>query len=153
MNQEMIIMTWPDHARLTELVEQNIHLNQRNIDAKAFKRLQKELERAQLVAAEDLPPDVVTMNTKVQVFDLEMGDRYTFTLSWPDQKNTGNKRVNVLAPLGMALLGSRVGQEIEWPLPNGNCRLRIEEILFQPESGSALRSLGREGCYEEQLDS
>lgn len=132
MREESIIMTWPDHARLTELVEEHHYANQ-GADSDAFKKLRHELERAQLVAEKDIPPDVVTMDSQVQVFDLEMGDRYVFTLSWPNQKKTVDDRINVLAPLGMALLGSRVGQHIEWPLPEGTCRLRVEEVLFQPE--------------------
>jgi len=145
MREETIIMTWPDHARLTELVEEQRHANL-GIDSEAFKRLRRELERAQLVTAKDIPSDVVTMDSQVQVFDLEMSDRYVFTLSWPNQKKTADDRINVLAPLGMALLGSRVGQKIEWPLPGGTCRLLVEEVLFQPENSNRVRK-----CEEEEL--
>lgn len=135
MKEEAIIMTWPDHARLTELVEvqRNINLG---ADSKAFQRLRRELERAQLVAEKDIPADVVTMDSQVQVFDMEMGARYVFTLSWPYQQTMADDRINVLAPLGMALLGSRVGQKIEWPVPEGTCRLRVEKVLFQPENSA-----------------
>jgi regulator of nucleoside diphosphate kinase len=142
MKEEPIIMTWPDHARLTELVEAQRYMNQ-GIDSKAFHRLRRELERAQLVTEKDIPTDVVTMDSQVQVFDLEMGDRYVFTLSWPNQQKMVDDRINVLAPLGMALLGSRVGQEIEWPLPDGACRLRVEEVLFQPESNATYKNAQR----------
>jgi regulator of nucleoside diphosphate kinase len=136
MKEETIIMTWPDHARLTKLVEEQRYINP-GVDSEAFKRLRRELERAQLVTEKDIPSDVVTMDSQVQIFDLEVGDRYVFTLSWPNQKKTADDRINVLAPLGMALLGSRVGQEIEWPLPDGTCRLLVEAVLFQPESNAA----------------
>ncbi len=142
MKEETIIMTWPDHARLTELVEEQRHMNQ-GADSKAFQRLRRELERAQLVTAKDIPTDVVTMDSQVQVFDLEMGDRYVFTLSWPYQQKTADDRINVLAPLGMALLGSRVGQQIEWPVPDGTCRLLVEEVLFQPESKAVCEAAKR----------
>ena len=147
MKEETIIMTWPDHARLTKLVEEQRYINP-GVDSEAFKRLRRELERAQLVTEKDIPSDVVTMDSQVQVFDLEMGDRYVFTLSWPNQQKTADDRINVLAPLGMALLGSRVGQEIEWPLPDGTCRLRVEEVLFQPESRAACENIKKERRYE-----
>lgn len=136
MKEQVIIMTWPDHARLTELVEAQRYTKP-GADKKAFEKLARELARAQLVAGCDIPSDVVTMNSQVKVHDLELGDEYTFELSWPKEANVSENRINVLAPLGMALLGSRVGQEIEWPLPNGVCRLYVEEVLFQPEHKTA----------------
>lgn len=134
MKEQAIIMTWPDHARLTELLNDQRHTAS-GPDVKAFNRLAHELERARLVAAEDIPTDVVTMESQAHVVDLDHGDTYTFTLSWPGKFKKAEDYINVLAPLGMALLGSRVGQEIEWPLPDGICRLRVENVLFQPERG------------------
>jgi regulator of nucleoside diphosphate kinase len=145
--KEEIIMTWTDHARLTELVEEHRYTTPGS-DSQAFKRLRRELERAQLVTAKDIPSDVVTMNSQVRVFDLEAEDRFVFTLSWPNQKKTADDRINVLAPLGMALLGSRAGQEIEWPLPDGICRLRVEEVLFQPENSRAYENSKKRNCRE-----
>jgi regulator of nucleoside diphosphate kinase len=147
MKEQAIIMTWPDHARLTELVDAQRYVNQ-GTDSKAFQQLRRELERAQLVTEKDIPTDVVTMDSQVQVFDLEMGDQYVFTLSWPYQQKTADDRINVLAPLGMALLGSRVGQEIEWPLPDGTCRLRVEEVLFQPESNTMYQKTKKRDQFE-----
>ncbi|MCC6738282.1 MAG: GreA/GreB family elongation factor [Planctomycetia bacterium] len=137
MKEDVIIMTWPDHAELTQLVEFR-RRDRSGMDEMAFERLARELARARLVASEDIPPDVVTMNSRIQVRDLASGEAYTFSLSWPDQADAGNGRVNVLAPLGMAMLGSRVGQAVEWPVPGGLRRLRVEEVLFQPENGSPL---------------
>jgi len=135
MKDTSIIITWPDHAQLTAMVE--ARRNSRNgPDAKAFERLAGELARARLVAAQDIPPDVVTMNTKAKVRDLDSNEVFAFTLSWPEQADAANERINVLAPLGMALLGCRVGQQVEWPVPGGTRRLRIEGVLFQPENGS-----------------
>ena len=135
MNDHTIIMTWPDHAQLTQLVEAR-RRNRPSMDAKAFDRLADELARAHLVASQDIPPDVVTMNSRISVRDLDSDETFTVLLSWPDQADAGNGRVNVLAPLGMALLGGRCGQEIQWSMPGGLRRLCVEEILFQPENGS-----------------
>ncbi len=134
MNENTIIMTWPDHAQLTALVDAR-RLNPKNgFDAQAFVRLAGELARACLVTSADLPPDVVTMNSNVRVRDLDSQEVFSCTLSWPGEADAGNGRVNVLAPLGMALLGCRVGEAVEWPVPGGLRRLRVEEILFQPEN-------------------
>lgn len=135
MKEQTIIMTWPDHARLTELVERRRY-QKGDFDAKAFNRLAGELARASLVASEDIPPDVVTMNSQLRVRDLDSSEVLTFTLSWPDASSPSNGLINVLAPLGMALLGCRVGQAVEWPVPGGMRRLCVEEVLYQPEHAS-----------------
>ena len=134
MTETPIIMTWPDHAQLTTLVEDRCAVRN-DPDAEALVRLAGELARARLVAAQDVPADVVTMNTTAQVRDLDSNDVFAITLSWPDQADAVSARINVLAPLGMAILGCRVGQEIEWRVPGGHRRLRIEDVLFQPENG------------------
>jgi len=136
MSNPSIIITWPDHTQLTALVEAR-RRSRNSVDAKAFERLAGELARASLVAAQDIPPDVVTMNTKARVRDLDSGEVFAFTLSWPDGADAASGRVNVLAPMGMALLGCRVGQEVEWPVPGGTRRLRVEAVLFQPENVSS----------------
>jgi regulator of nucleoside diphosphate kinase len=134
MTETPIIMTWPDHAQLTAMVESR--RNRKNgQDGVALERLATELARARLVAAQDIPADVVTMNTRAKVRDLDSDEVFSFALSWPDQADAGLARINVLAPLGMALLGCRTGQEVEWPVPGGTRRLRVEGVL-QPESGS-----------------
>ena len=135
MNDHSIIMTWPDHAQLTAMVESRRN-GRHGPDAKAFERLAAELARARLVAVQDIPSDVVTMSTRAKVRDLDSDEVFSFTLSWPDQADDASDRINVLAPLGMALLGCRVGQEVEWSVPGGMRRLRVEDVLFQPENGS-----------------
>lgn len=133
MSDNTIIMTWPDHAQLTALVEAR-RFSKAGLDSQAFQRLAGELARARLVASQDIPPDVVTMNSTVQVRDLDADELITCTLSKPDEADPASGRVNVLAPLGMALLGARVGQAVEWPVPGGIRRLRVESVLFQPET-------------------
>jgi len=136
MKEQSIILTWPDHAQLTALVESQ-QFNKNGYDTQAFQRLAGELARAQLVASRDIPPDVVTMDSHICVRDLDSNETLAFTLSWPERSDPGNGRINVLAPLGMALLGCRVGQEVAWPVPNGIRRLRVEQVISQPENPSA----------------
>ena len=132
MRDQTIILTWPDHAELTTLVEEHRYrVNQ--LDGEAFARLAVELARAKLVASQDIPFNVVTMNTTCRARDLDTNEQLQLTLSWPDEADPFHGCINVLAPLGMALLGCRVGQNVVWPVPAGRRRLRVEEILYQPE--------------------
>jgi regulator of nucleoside diphosphate kinase len=95
--------------------------------------LQIELDRAEVRAPEQMPPLVVTMNSRV-IFEIEAtGERFTRTLCYPRAAGEPNT-VSILAPLGAALLGLAVGQSIDWPLPGGKTgTVRVIDIVYQPE--------------------
>jgi regulator of nucleoside diphosphate kinase len=95
--------------------------------------LESALARATVVPAAEVPPDVVTMNSRVTYVDESAGVRTTVKLVYP-QEAAGQVHLPVTAPLGTALLGLREGQEIESHFPLGcRRRLRVEAVLFQPE--------------------
>ena len=99
-----------------------------------LRMLQKELERARVVAPEEVPSDVVTMNSKARVRDVAGDEEMTYTLVFPEQANIEEGKISVVAPIGTAMLGQRVGDEFEWQVPAGPVRLRVEEVLYQPEA-------------------
>lgn len=96
--------------------------------------LEGELDRAHVVSGRRVPADVVTMNTRVRMTDLDTGKKLTYTLVFPHEANFSQGKISVLAPIGTAILGYRTGNVIEWNVPGGRRRLRIEEILRQPEA-------------------
>ncbi|MEO8921148.1 MAG: GreA/GreB family elongation factor [Polyangiaceae bacterium] len=96
--------------------------------------LERELERAVVVKSEEVPATVVTMNSQVEVSDLDTEERSCLTLVFPSMAGSDAGRVSVLASLGTALLGSREGHSIELKTPRGVQRLRVERILYQPEA-------------------
>lgn len=102
-------------------------------DGKHLRQLESELERAVLVAADAVPAEVVTMDSAVRILDLGSGERREYTLVYPAQANAGAGRISVLAPLGTALLGYREGDELEWMMPGGLSRLRIERVRSPDE--------------------
>jgi len=97
-------------------------------------RLRRELERARIVASREVSERVVTMNSQVVLRDLDSGQEFTCRLSFPDDANVEAGRLSVLAPVGTAILGYREGNVIEWEVPAGTRRIRIEKILYQPEA-------------------
>jgi regulator of nucleoside diphosphate kinase len=90
--------------------------------------LEAEMERALVVEPESLPADVVAMESTVIVLDVESGAHNHYTLVLPAQADVVQNRISVLAPLGTALLGCRRGDVVEWPMPGGMRRLRIEAV-------------------------
>jgi regulator of nucleoside diphosphate kinase len=101
--------------------------------------LRGELSRAQIVEPDRIPGDVVTMNSTARVVDESSGEEYRLTLVYPRDVDGDPGKVSVLAPVGSAIHGLRVGQSIRWPMPGGSERvLRIAEILHQPEASGQL---------------
>jgi regulator of nucleoside diphosphate kinase len=96
--------------------------------------LRAELERAQVVDSRELSPAVVSMNSTARLVDVDNGEEMTLTLVYPRDAG-GPGKVSILAPVGSALLGLAVDQQIDWPLPGGRKRrLRVLEVSYQPEA-------------------
>jgi regulator of nucleoside diphosphate kinase len=87
-----------------------------------------------VVNPEIIPGDVVTTNSVVRIRDLESGEETTYTLVFPADARIEENRISVLSAIGTALIGYRVGDTIEWKVPSGLKRLKVEEILYQPEA-------------------
>jgi regulator of nucleoside diphosphate kinase len=118
-----------DYDRLEALLDS---LPDNAFPAKAA--LQAELDRADIIEPEQMPPDVVTMNSTVRFALLESSETFSLTLVYPKDADGKGERISVLAPVGSALLGLSAGDEIEWPGPGGKpIRVRIVEVVYQPE--------------------
>jgi len=96
--------------------------------------LESELNRGKVVTPVEVPPDVVTMNSRVRLVDLDSAEEMVLTLVFPDQADVDQDRISVLAPIGTAVLGYRLGDTFAWQVPDGIRRLRVEELLYQPEA-------------------
>jgi regulator of nucleoside diphosphate kinase len=99
-----------------------------------LKALRGELHRAIVVAPQDVPDDVITMNSRAEMVDLETGETVIFTLVFPLQANVDEEKISVLAPIGAGMLGYRVGDEFEWNVPGGLRRMKVTKVYYQPEA-------------------
>jgi regulator of nucleoside diphosphate kinase len=131
--EKNIYITRPDHERLTKLVEL---AREREGDAigESLNRLEGELGRAKVVEQRQVPPDVITMRSTVRLKDLDTGEKVIYWLAFPREANFYEGKISILAPVGTALLGYRRGDVIEWKAPSGVRRLKVEEVLYQPEA-------------------
>jgi len=127
-----IVITASDQNRLRNLLEgfRRRHLRDRaHVD-----HLEAELDRAEIVLPVDVPVDVVTMNSEVAVRDMDSNKEMTFAVVFPSDADISRQRISILAPMGTAVLGYRVGDTIDWKVPGRTRRLKIERVLFQPEA-------------------
>jgi len=127
-----IYITSADREKLQKLINEEKQFNVNNKEY--LKDLEHELDRACVVPATEIPHDVITMNSKVLLKDLDSGEEMTYTLTYPADADLMEDKISVLAPVGTAILGYRVGDVLEWRVPAGKVRLRVEAILYQPEA-------------------
>jgi len=100
-----------------------------------LEHLKSELKLADLVEGSDVPPDVITMYSRVLVQDLETGRNNIYVLVFPNEADLSLNKVSVLAPFGTALLGQRTGDVIAWKMPGGKKGLFVvRSVLYQPEA-------------------
>jgi regulator of nucleoside diphosphate kinase len=96
--------------------------------------LEEELDRADIVDSRDVPPNVVTMNSRIRFTVASSDEEFALTLVYPKDVDESGGTISILAPVGSALLGLSQGDEIEWPRPGGGTlKVRLKEILYQPE--------------------
>ncbi|OFZ47643.1 MAG: hypothetical protein A2381_09495 [Bdellovibrionales bacterium RIFOXYB1_FULL_37_110] len=127
MADDNIVISEKDHARIMHLLGYQ--------NSPEYENLKLELERAKLITDDQVPPNLVTMNSKVKFLNINDDKEMIVTLVYPSDADFSKGRISILAPLGSALIGLSVNQEIAWQFPNGKTkRLRILEILYQPEA-------------------
>jgi regulator of nucleoside diphosphate kinase len=130
MTRPAIIINEFDAERIDRLLEQPAYANSPVANA-----LNDELDRAQMCAPEDMPHDVVSMNSQVKFRDLTTGEERVRTLVFPANMTDSATQLSVMAPVGAALLGLRTGSTIHWELPGGmSTHLEVLELLYQPEA-------------------
>lgn len=127
-----IIMTEFDRRRLEGLL--HVFRARSGVNADNLDALEMELARARVVPPIQVPPSVVTMNSRVSLLDLNSGEKTSLSLVFPDARGADGTNVPVLSPLGLALLGCREGDVMTWSTPEGTRRLQVERVLYQPEA-------------------
>ena len=133
MAKPNIIISSQDLHRLETMLEHQSKLTP------TMQHLEDELARADVVAPQEIPGNVVTMNARVKITIAPANEPTEIILVYPHDFRGDKGQVNVLAPVGAAILGLSEGQEIEWPQPDGHLmKVKIEKVLYQPE---------REGDY------
>ncbi|HKS73611.1 MAG TPA: nucleoside diphosphate kinase regulator [Terriglobales bacterium] len=136
-----IFITQPDLEQLSQMVDSVRKAV--GTEPGTLQMLETELDRAVILSPFVIPPDVVTMHSRVRVRDLSANQDSTYTLVFPRDADFKQGKISVLAPVGTAILGSRVGDVIEWKVPGGIRKLRIEEVLYQPERAGRVASILR----------
>jgi regulator of nucleoside diphosphate kinase len=128
-----IVISSLDMERLEALVE-----TLPAFQARAQEALLAELARAEIVDPQEMPADVVTMNSRVR-FVLDDAEEREMVLVYPKDMDGSPDKLSILTPIGNALLGVRAGDGITWARPDGTpCIVTVRDIVYQPERAGAL---------------
>jgi regulator of nucleoside diphosphate kinase len=96
--------------------------------------LENELDLAEIVKPQSVPKDVITMRSKARLLDIDSGKEVVYSLVFPNEADLEKGKISILAPIGTAMIGYKVGDIIEWEVPAGLRRLRVGGVLYQPEA-------------------
>ncbi|TGL48159.1 nucleoside diphosphate kinase regulator [Leptospira kemamanensis] len=129
--RKKILVTHFDYIRLKQMVSE--YSKENKTDAN-LDDLLGEIERAQKVDSNQIPPNVVTMNSKIEIKNLDEIDFQEFQLVFPEDANTEGNQISILAPIATACLGYKVGDVIDWKVPRGVFQFQITGIKYQPEA-------------------
>jgi regulator of nucleoside diphosphate kinase len=133
MNHSPIYISRDDSTKLRLLLA--TALNARA--SAALKKLREELDRAVVIDPAAFPTGVVTMNATVEFEDLGTNEIEEYTITFPENADVELRRISILAPIGTALLGYRVGDIVDWSTPGGIRKLKVRRVTAPaPESAS-----------------
>lgn len=127
MSTDTLIMTVKDAARIKHALETHPCDDAENLEL--------EIDRARIVADNEVPPDLVTMNSRLVYRNVTDNKEAVVTIVYPEHANASEGKISVLAPLGASLIGLRAGQSITWRFPDGRVKeLKVLELQYQPEA-------------------
>ena len=126
-----ICITKYDYTRLKSMVQEYTKTNKADTN---LKDLLGEIERAQKVDSYTIGSNYITMNSVFELKKMNELDFQQFRLVFPEDADIDKDKISVLAPIGTAVLGYKVGDVIKWKVPDGENFFQITNILYQPEA-------------------
>lgn len=121
-----------DYSRINGCINEAKRL--KKIGSLEAENLLNELRSAEIVEPQEIPEDVVTMNSVVKISFLNTKKTTQFQIVYPDQADIKENKISIFSPVATALIGYKVSDEIEWVVPSGLTKIRIDEIIYQPEA-------------------
>ena len=119
-----------DRDRIKKILEKMSENSQ--APDKSVDKLEGELSRAVVVDSQQVPRDVITMNSKAL---LQLNDEnIEVSLVYPDDADLSAMKLSIFSPIGTAILGYKEGNTVNWEVPSGTSKIHIKKILYQPEA-------------------
>ena len=127
-----VTLTKNDYTRIYKAITDA--KNSKTINSNEAEKLLSELSKAEIVTSEKIDKDVVTMNSEVKLFFENTQKEQSFKIVYPQDANLKENKISIFSPIATALIGYKIGDEIEWIVPGGMTKIKIVELIYQPEA-------------------
>lgn len=127
-----VTLTKNDYTRIYKAITDA--KNSKTINSNEAEKLLSELSKAEIVPSEKIDKDVVTMNSEVKLFFENTQKEQSFKIVYPQDANLKENKISIFSPIATALIGYRIGDEIEWIVPSGMTKIKIVDLIYQPEA-------------------
>ena len=127
-----VTLTKNDYTRIYKAITDA--KNSKTINSNETEKLLSELSKAEIVPSEKIDKDVVTMNSEVKLFFENTQKEQSFKIVYPQDANLKENKISIFSPIATALIGYRIGDEIEWIVPGGMTKIKIVDLIYQPEA-------------------
>lgn len=124
--KEQLLLTKNDYETIMVYLKNGIKVN--TFNRHDAEELETELKKAKLVSREELPADVVRLNSMVTIRDEKAKKVMQLRVVTPDKADIRERRISVLSPVGTALIGYRRGDRVSWQVPAGKKTFTILEV-------------------------
>ena len=127
-----VTLTKNDYTRIYKAITDA--KNSKTINSNEAEKLLSELSKAEIVPSEKIDKDVVTMNSEVKLFFENTQKEQSFKIVYPQDANLKENKISIFSPIATALIGYKIGDEIEWIVPGGMTKIKIIDLIYQPEA-------------------
>lgn len=127
-----VTLTKNDYTRIYKAITDA--KNSKTINSNEAEKLLSELSKAEIVPSEKIDNDVVTMNSEVKLFFENTQKEQSFKIVYPQDSNLKENKISIFSPIATALIGYKIGDEIEWIVPGGMTKIKIVDLIYQPEA-------------------
>jgi len=127
-----VTLTKNDYTRIYKAITDA--KNSKTINSNEAEKLLSELSKAEIVPSEKIDKDVVTMNSEVKLFFENTQKEQSFKIVYPQDANLKETKISIFSPIATALIGYKIGDEIEWIVPGGMTKIKIVDLIYQPEA-------------------
>lgn len=127
-----VTLTKNDYTRIYKAITDA--KNSKTINSNEAEKLLSELSKAEILPSEKIDKDVVTMNSEVKLFFENTQKEQSFKIVYPQDANLKENKISIFSPIATALIGYKIGDEIEWIVPGGMTKIKIVDLIYQPEA-------------------
>jgi transcription elongation factor GreA len=119
------------HGDLSENAEYEAAKERQAFIEGRIKELNDKIARAQVINPADLDTDKVVFGATVTLFDVDSGSEVTYQIVGEDEADIKAAKISVTSPVGKALIGHQLDDEVRIKVPSGIKMYEVIDIKYE----------------------